>query len=141
MEDKIKQVFDNLNEEETDNLIKDSYVFESSLNEDRIKNMVLEKTGLKKRRNTLRRRIIYIAASAAACILIVIGVYALMPNDSSNGRWHKDGIVANKDDKDKEGNESDADKITDSEKGTDETTNNEPVNIQAGDEDNDSSVL
>ena len=45
MEDKIKQVFDNLNEEETDNLIKDSYVFESSLNEDRIKNMVLEKTG------------------------------------------------------------------------------------------------
>lgn len=53
MEDKIKQVFDNLNEEETDNLIKDSYVFESSLNEDRIKNMVLEKTGLKKRRNTL----------------------------------------------------------------------------------------
>lgn len=56
MEDKIKQVFDNLNEEETDNLIKDSYVFESSLNEDRIKNMVLEKTGLKKRRNTLRRR-------------------------------------------------------------------------------------
>lgn len=139
MEDKIKQVFDNLNEEETDNLIKDSYVLESSLNEDRIKNMVLEKTGLKKRRNTLRRRIIYIAASAAACTLIIIGVYALMPDDSSNGRWHKDGIVADKDDKDKDGNEFDADKITDSEKGADESTNNEPVKIQAGDEDNGSS--
>ena len=60
MEDKIKQVFDNLNEEETDNLIKDSYVFESSLNEDRIKNMVLEKTGLKKEKEYVKKHVSFI---------------------------------------------------------------------------------
>lgn len=139
MEDKIKQVFDNLNEEETDNLIKDSYVFESSLNEDRIKNMVLEKTGLKKRRNTLRRRIIYIASSVAACILIVIGVYALTPNDLSNGRWHKDGIVANKDDKDKNDTDCDKDESTDGEGDTKDSKDDESVQVQSGDEDGDAS--
>lgn len=139
MEDKIKHLFDNLNEEETDNIIKDSYVFEASLNEDRIKDMVLEKTGLKKKRNTLRRRIIYIAASAAACILIIVGVYALMPDDLSNGRFQKDGIVANEDDNVKNDTDYDKDENTDGENDTKDPKDDESVQVQSGDEDGGSS--
>lgn len=135
MEDKIKHIFDNLNEEETDNIIKDSYVFEASLNEDRIKDMVLEKTGLKKKRNTLRRRIIYIAASAAACILIIVGVYALMPDDLSNGRFQKDGIVANEDDNVKNDTDYDKDENTDGENDIKDPKDDESVQVQSGDED------
>ena len=135
MEDKIKHIFDNLNEEETDNIIKDSYVFEASLNEDRIKDMVLEKTGLKKKRNTLRRRIIYIAASAAACILIIVGVYALMPDDLSNGRFQKDGIVANEDDNVKNDTDYDKDENTDGENDIKAPKDDESVQVQSGDED------
>lgn len=139
MEDKIKHLFDNLNEEETDNIIKDSYVFEASLNEDRIKDMVLEKTGLKKKRNTLRRRIIYIAASAAACIFIIVGVYALMPDDLSNGRFQKDGIVANEDDNVKIDTDYDKDENTDGENDTKDPKDDESVQVQSGDEDGGSS--
>lgn len=139
MEDKIKHIFDNLNEEETDNIIKDSYVFEASLNEDRIKDMVLEKTGLKKKRNTLRRRIIYIAASAAACILIIVGVYALMPDDLSNGRFQKDGIVANEDDNVKNDTDYDKDENTDGENDIKDPKDDESVQVQSGDEDGGSS--
>lgn len=139
MEDKIKHIFDNLNEEETDNIIKDSYVFEASLNEDRIKDMVLEKTGLKKKRNTLRRRIIYIAASAAACILIIVGVYALMPDDLSNGRFQKDGIVANEDDNVKNDTDYDKDENTDGENDAKDPKDDESVQVQSGDKDGGSS--
>ncbi len=131
MEDKIKQIFDNLNEEETDNLIKDSYEFEPQLNEDRIKNMVLERTGLKKSISKVKKRIIFIAASAAACILIIIGVYALMPESPFGGRFNKDGMVAQKD---KDDNSDDQDKSNDNENDTDTFAAATETPVQSGGE-------
>ncbi len=75
MEKKLKQVLDCLDEKETDMLLNGIESANSYLNEDRIRNMVFEKTGVNKVKRIPWR--MYSIVAAAACLCIVIGITAM----------------------------------------------------------------
>lgn len=108
MEDRLRQVFDNLDEKETDELIKPEYEFTCSLDEERIRNMVFEKTGVlpvKKKRFHIDSRIVYMFGGMAAGILIAASVflfasgylgdkdYGKLVNNNGDGKIYKEDTV------------------------------------------------
>lgn len=78
MEDKLKDVFDNMNEEETDVLLKDIDVDKSSLNEKNVRKMVFDKLKLEESPEPKIRRFhfnwkVYSIVATAACFALIIG--------------------------------------------------------------------
>lgn len=78
MEDKLKDLFDHLDEKETDMLIKDIEVKDHGLNEDNIKKMVFEKLALETPKQPKKKVIhfswkVYSIIATAACFALLIG--------------------------------------------------------------------
>ncbi|MBE5927983.1 MAG: hypothetical protein E7267_01185 [Lachnospiraceae bacterium] len=94
MEDKLRQILDNLNEQETDELLKKQYEWESGLNEERIWEMVFDKTGVSSKART-RRRIMYGFAGMVACLAVFFTAFFTLShgNGSGVGKQPADNLV------------------------------------------------
>ncbi len=84
MEDKLRQIFDNLDEKETDELLKKQYEWKTGLNEERIWEMVFDKTGVSSKSRT-RRRLMYGLAGLVACLAVLFTTFFTLSHGDEGG--------------------------------------------------------
>lgn len=84
MEDKLRQILDNLDAKETDELLKGQYEWKTGLNEERIWEMVFDKTGVSSKART-RRHIMYGLAGMVACLAVFFTAFFTLTQGNGGG--------------------------------------------------------